>query len=302
MVNSRTFPCGVLSEDEVTQVLPETIVLSSKEGAWRGIEVVQRRHTVSDHDFPPLSCHTIGINLGHPLNAVERIDGRVYEGCLSRGRVNVLPACLPSHWRWRERGEADVLHLYITPALLRDTAAEAGNINPDQIEIVNHLAVPDPQLEYIGLALMQELVTGCLGGRLFGESLATALAVQLLQKYSATKPVIPEFKGGLSKYKLRRVIEYINENLEHDVALTTLAGVVDMNVHHFAKMFKQNMGIAPHQYIIERRIERAKQLLTNTELSIIEVCHAVGFDNQSHFTKLFRRYTATTPKMYRDAF
>ncbi len=164
---------------------------------------MQRRHTVSDHEFPALSCHTIGINLGHPLSA--RIDGRVYEGHLSQGQINVLPAGLPSYWRWKEPGEADVIHLYLTPALLRETAIDLGNLNPDRIEIVNHLVAPDPQLEHLGLALWQELVTGGMGGRLFGESLATALAVQLLQKYSATTVAISEFKGDLPKYKLSAV-------------------------------------------------------------------------------------------------
>lgn len=300
MVNRKTASGKIAKVDRAAQVLPETIVLSSQTGMWRGIEVVQRRHTVSDHEFPSLTCHTIGINLGHPLNAAERIDGKVYEGCLTRGRINVLPANLPSHWRWKEQGEADVLHVYLTPAFLKQTATEAGKINPDRIEIINHLAVPDLQLEYIGLALMQELSTGCLGGRLFGESLATALAVQLLQKYSATQPIIQEFKGGLPRYKLNQIVEYIDANLDQDISLTTLAELIDMNIHHFAKMFKQSMGIAPHQYVIERRIERAKQLLANPELSIVEVCYAVGFDNQSHFTKLFRRLTTKTPKVYRN--
>jgi hypothetical protein len=76
-------------------------LLSSQPEAWREIEVVQRRHTVNEREFPGLSCHTIRINLGHPLNAVERIDGRIYEGHLSRGQINVLPAGLPSHWRWK---------------------------------------------------------------------------------------------------------------------------------------------------------------------------------------------------------
>lgn len=200
--------------------------------------------------FPRWLVIRIGINLGHPLTASERIDGRVYEGCLTQGHINVLPANLPSRWCWKEQGEADVLHVYIAPEFLRDPAAEIGNVNPERIEVVNHLAASNLQLEYVGLALLQELATGCLSGRLFSESLATAIAVQLLQKYSATQLVIPEFKGGLPKYKLNQVVEYIYNNLEQDISLTALAELVDMNVHHFAKMFKQSMGIAPHQYVI----------------------------------------------------
>lgn len=299
MVNRQISDC-VTGREELTQAIPETIVMMSQSGFWHDLEAVQRRHIISSHDFPALTYHTIGINLGQSLNAVEHIDGRRYSGSMSQGCINVLPAGLPSRWHWEEPGEADVFHLYLAPALIKKTATEIGKINPDRIEIINHLAVADQQLEYTGLALLQELTTGCLCGSLFGESIGTALAVQLLQKYSTTAPIIPEFKGGLPKYKLNQVIEYINENLAADVTLSKLAFIVDMNVYHFAKMFKQSLGIAPYQYVIECRIERAKQLLSNSNLSITEICHAVGFDNQSHFTKLFRRYVAITPKKYRD--
>lgn len=299
MVNCQMTNCATV-EGELTQVIPETIVMMSEPGLWRGIEAVQRRHTVSTHDFPALAYHTIGINLGQSLNAIEHIDGRRYSGYMSTGRINVLPAGLSSRWHWEEPGEADVFHLYLAPALIKKTATEIGKVDPDHIEIINHLAADDIQLEHTGLALLQELTTGCPCGSLFGESIGTALAVQLLQKYCTTAPIIPEFKGGLPKYKLNKIIEYINENLAADVALSKLASIVDMNVYHFAKMFKQSLGIAPYQYVIECRIERAKQLLSNSNLSITEICHAVGFDNQSHFTKLFRRYVAITPKKYRD--
>lgn len=129
MVNSQIINC-VTGTKNLTQFIPETIVTMSQLGFWRHLEAVQRRHIVSTHDFPALAYHTIGINLGQSLNAVEYIDGHRYSGCMSRGCINVLPAGLPSHWHWEEPGEANVFHLYLAPALIRKTATEIGKVDP----------------------------------------------------------------------------------------------------------------------------------------------------------------------------
>ena len=107
--------------------------------------------------------------------------------------------------------------------------------------------------------------------------------------------------GGLSQHKLRWAIEYINENLEKDLKLSEIAAIVGMSQYHFVRMFKQSTGLPPHRYLVERRLEKAKRLLTETDLPIAEIAHCVGFANQSSFTKVFRKHTLITPKAYRDA-
>lgn len=93
------------------------------------------------------------------------------------------------------------------------------------------------------------------------ETIANLLAVHLLQHYSAQKPTIKHYTGGLPKYKLQQVMDYINAHLEQPLGLAELAEVVQMSPGYFSRLFKQSTGLAPHQYLIQCRVKRAKQLL-----------------------------------------
>ncbi|NOT56851.1 MAG: helix-turn-helix transcriptional regulator [Deltaproteobacteria bacterium] len=125
------------------------------------------------------------------------------------------------------------------------------------------------------------------------------LMPSFLRGYSGTRPSPAEGTGGLSPYKLRRTISYIKDHLEQDLSLVTLAAVVETSVAHFGRMFKQATGRSPHQYVLRCRMERARQLLVETDLSLAELALQVGCADQSHFTALFRAHFGLTPKAYR---
>jgi AraC family transcriptional regulator len=154
----------------------------------------------------------------------------------------------------------------------------------------------------MGLALKQELAAGGADSRLYAESMATALSVHLLRRYCSFEKEIKNYTGGLCKYQLRQVFDYINEHLDHNLSLEKLSSIVQISPHYFASLFKQSTGFTPHQYVMKCRVERAKQLLRRRELTLVEICHQVGFQSQSHFTRVFRQHAKTTPKACRDAF
>jgi AraC family transcriptional regulator len=137
--------------------------------------------------------------------------------------------------------------------------------------------------------------------RLYAEVLAHALAIHFLCRYGESSQRARECARGLAPSKLRRTTAYIQEHLEQDLSLTTLAAVAQMSPAHFARLFKQATGQTPHQYILLCRIEYAKQLLTETTLPLVEIGLQVGCTDQSYFTALFRKLVGTTPKAYRDA-
>lgn len=153
----------------------------------------------------------------------------------------------------------------------------------------------------MGLALKAELEAGDANSRLYAESMATALSAHLLRRYCSAAPEIRDYRGELPKYKLKQVIAYINDRLEQKLTLAEISNAVQMSPHYFASLFKQSTGLTPHQYVMKCRIETAKQLLLKQELTLIEICQQVGFESQSHFTRVFRQHTRTTPKAYRNS-
>jgi AraC family transcriptional regulator len=146
-------------------------------------------------------------------------------------------------------------------------------------------------------AVEAEGVADCL----YAEALASALAVHLLRRYAIGRDLEQPCHGGLTPCKRHRTIAYILAHLEHKLSLAELAAVAQMSPAHFARLFKCATGQTPHQYVITCRMERAKQLLTETRLPLHEIGAQVGYADQSHFTALFRQYVATTPKAHRDA-
>jgi len=109
----------------------------------------------------------------------------------------------------------------------------------------------------------------------------------------------PQAHGGLSTGALRRVREYVQVHLDESIDLSTLAAVAGLSMHHFAREFKQSAGVTPHYYLIQKRVERAQQMLAQTDLSLAEIAGAVGFSDQSHLTRHFRGLLGTTPREFR---
>jgi AraC-like DNA-binding protein len=200
-------------------------------------------------------------------------------------------------WIYRE-GQAQFITLYAHPVLLVHGASDL--LQTDCVEMVPHLHPGDPLLHHMTLVLQAAIDAEGLPGRLYAEALTNALAVHLLRRYGTCRPPVGAWTGGLSKTRLHRTTDYIEAHLEHELSLAEIAAVAQMSPAHFARLFKQETGRTPLQYVIICRIERAKRLLTETAWPIIDIGHRVGFTDQSYFTAVFRKHVATTPKAYRD--
>ena len=239
--------------------------------------------------------HLVIIHLKSETRSERRLDRRLEVENPCVGDIAIIPAKV-DHWHvMRQNSEGIVLS--IEPETLSTCARETVNL--DKIEIIPTFTQPDPLISGIGLALKTALEFSQYN-RLYGESLFDTLSIHLLQRYATRQLLIREYNDGLPKYKLKRAIDYIQAGLAENISLEAMAAEVGISRFYFCRLFKKSTGITPHQYLIRCRIDRAQVLLKERKLSISDVAFEVGFSNQSHFTKHFKRLTGTSPKKFRD--
>jgi AraC family transcriptional regulator len=142
---------------------------------------------------------------------------------------------------------------------------------------------------------------GCPSGKFYGDALITALCAHLLCNYTSKKYQIVECRGGLSRSRLKLAIEYMHDRIIDNISLPEIAAELNISQYHFCRLFKQSMGVSPHQYIIQKRIEYSQELLLKSNRKIADISLAAGFANQGHFSYHFRKLTGTTPKQYRES-
>ena len=292
---------------DLPPVFPEQPDEPGRERSWSNISALRLDRVVEEVTAPALSDHVVLINVGRPYSLEERLDGRVYRTSGVRGDVAFVPAGTPTEFRSREREPQAVesFAMRLNPTFVRETA-RGVDVDPDGFELVGVLGGRDPEIERIGASLLSELESGGLLGDLYADSLATLLAVSLLRNHSslgrgAARRADREPAGGLPKAALRRVTDYVEENLAGALTLAELSSVAHMSPFHFSRMFKLSTGLSPHRYVVRRRVERAKRLLAGTELPLHEVARAAGFTDQSHLAKHIRLHLSTTPRSFRLA-
>jgi AraC family transcriptional regulator len=221
-------------------------------------------------------------------------DGRTQRALNPPGTIYLLPKGTRDRLAWRDRG--DRILVTLEPRLLTSALEETAHL--DDLELQTHWQLEDRHLRSLILALRADLEDGSPAGRLYGESLGTAMAVYLARRYGAIRARLTA-RGGLPAYRLRRVRDYVASNLAKDLSLADLAALSGTSPHYFAELFRQSTGMSPHRFVLVRRIDRAKELLRNQALSVLDVALQTGFTSQSHFTKVFRRLAGPTPSRYR---
>ena len=168
--------------------------------------------------------------------------------------------------------------------------------------LVLHLGIRDLQLQCLLSAVEVELRSGCHTGPGYLRQLGATLTCYLTQRYSTAVGASAPLSDGLPANRLRTVLDHIHTHLEDSLTVIELAALVRMSPQHFANLFRRSTGLAPHRYVLGRRIERAEHLLNTTSLSLAEVTLESGFASQSHFTDVFRKVLGTTPRRYRSRF
>ncbi len=276
----------------------ESPVIFYRTTEWNGLKLIHWRVNAGELVETVFDEHEISLSVtGNFTTTKQTATGTRCVTQRAPGNMCLVPSGQPVSIDWGN--EAECITIALEPALVVRAAAESAY--GGQIELKEVYDENDPLIWQIGLALLAESEAQEPVGRLYAESLTNTLAFHLLRHYNVGKNQLSSSVGGLTGRKLRLATEFIHANLAEDVTLAEIADTVDLSPYHFARAFKRTTGLTPQQYLMQRRIERAKNLLAKDDLPIVEVSAQVGFKNQSHFTTFFRRYTAMTPKVWRDA-
>jgi AraC family transcriptional regulator len=285
----------VLEDGRWVPLVDRQPALSSAALAWDG--VLLEEHFTGPTATKPRHIRSVFLALqtGKPCRHDWRSSGKLHRTFASTRSIHLLPPGPERSLTYRDPTDAIVVS--IEPAFLR--AALGDSLVGDRLELLEKFAFEDVQIERLMKGLHAETKSAAPSGRLFGQSLATALAIYLAQRYSTSSPKLDFYSGGMPKTRLKRVLEYIGANLNEDLSLVVLADVSGMNLYYFARLFTESMGVSPHRYVLEQRIQRAKQLLQVPKTTVFEAAMRTGFSDQAHFTKVFRRIVGVTPTKYR---
>jgi AraC family transcriptional regulator len=271
---------------------PRPAAAVSPQRGPRTINATINNFSAGETRIDPIPYAIVCMHIGPSVEVTCDRGGKLRHGREVAGDLDIIPAHTPAAWETKQSGTTLVMR--VPDELLRTVAAEL-DMDPSNIEIADRFQLRDPFIEHIGWAIKADIDSGGAGGRLFRESLGTALAARLLQRHNRRSLPMRDPKGGLSAWKLKLVISHIEDNLESELSLAEIAKVAGVSLSHLKTLFRRSTGTPVHQYILRRRVERAKLLLQDGSLSIAQIAFATGFAHQSHLARHMRKILGVTP-------
>jgi AraC family transcriptional regulator len=276
------------------------IIAHSQDVGWRSLHAAileegPFRATETAVGHPMLIYH-----LTRPTEVSRKIDG----GPGNRQLIGPRRICLTpgdATTTWEHNGHPEILQVYLRGSIYQAATSEIYNCDGSSAELVPRFAVLDPMLEQLAIAITAALRDGTAGDELYIDTLAQMMGVHLARSHSAqSRPVQTPPMQTMSGWRMRRVIEYIEEHLDGNLSLEAMAAEVEISPMYLARAFKAAIGQSPHRYVLGRRIDRAKELLRNTDIPVVDVALSVGFSSQSHLSHWFQRYVGVSPAAYRQ--
>jgi AraC family transcriptional regulator len=245
-------------------------------------------------NVPELQRVLVAIHVGAAARISCRRGGECHTGSAVHGDIDIVPARIDARWEIHDQNDTALI-LSLLPSLL-DTVAEEQGFDSRRVEIRNRFQIRDAQLENICWALKAEMEANYPSGRLYTDSLAVSVASRLVTTHSSIAQPRAAQNGGLGGRRLKQTLAYIEDNLSEDLSLARIAAITGISGSHFKTLFRESAGVPVHQYVVQRRIERAKDLLMQDKLSLAEIALATGFSHQSHLARHMRRSVGLSPR------
>lgn len=291
------------SPEALDDLVPGTRMAAGRGRAWKDllIQTFERNRNQECLLIPAVPEPLIVWILSGCATVEEReLDGAWTANRVAAGDFFLTSATEPYELRWAADGEQpfEVMHIHLGLPLLKRAAVELLG-KETEVELRDVSGERDSVLSALLEPLRVELVSGHRPSALFVQGLAQSLAVHLVRRYGAQARTRQRPRGGLPAFKLRRVMEMMEAQLDRDFQLAPLARKVGLSEFHFGRAFKRSTGYPPSQFFIRLRMDRARRLLRETSRPIIEIALEVGYSSASHFAQVFRRESGVTPSEYR---
>lgn len=280
----------------VAPQLPGTIETTSEGTPWAGFPLELHRLPSCGESPPYVYPHSTVFLYREGETDAEISWGRSERAQQVRrvpGTANIRRrGWTATRFRWSGQSEIELLAVQLCPHTVEGLGAAQV---VDGLDDVFEEGVTDRQLAALMIAMQLEVERGCPSGALYGESLSLSLAAYAASRYGARPAAAEPERNKLTAVQLARVSEYVRDNIGENLRLSDLAAVVSLSTHRFLGLFRNTVGVTPHQFVIGERIRMACALLREGRESIAEIALKLGFSSHSHFCDTFRKHTGRTP-------
>ena len=287
----------LVTPDQWASALSHPVAVSSEASGWRSGLIRRWAGGSGEIVQPPIDHHYVVLHLGGPKHVTRSGGGRTVSVSVQEGDLTLVPA--GTQYDWKTVGPVDFVHLYVHPSRFGALIASKYDRDPASVALDEGVGICDPMLAQLMREMLEEMTVREIGAHSYLDALLDAALAQLARKHSTLGTTVQPLRSAISQQRLRRVFDYVEAHLAQSVRLDDLAAVAEFSRFHFSRSFQAAMGEPPMSYLVRRRLEKAKQLLRTSDLSVSAVAQESGLGAPSQFAALFKRATGSTPSDYR---
>jgi len=288
----------LIRPEELPRWVPGELLRCSAGQGWKGVELRTYRYSGLDVPVPAMADFMIVSYRRGSTMMERRFEGRWTRTECHPGDVSLLTRSQASHWHWTE--QIDVSHVYLSDAVVSRVAADVLERPIAAVRLHDILRTQSPIVTEAVEAISREASGNGIGGALYVDALSTQLVVNLLRNFASVQFVDKSGRGELPPATRKRIVDYIEARIDQALSLEELAEVASMGVWTFGKRFRASFQISPHQYVVDRRLEKAQQMLALGRLPVKAIASECGFADQAHLTRVMRARLGRTPATLRD--
>lgn len=286
--------------NDTHRVLARTETSTSSDNySWTSLYASAQRESPYEGFFPAVRDQLLVLHRTGPAKISRAESDKAEHYVVPAGGIHLVPGGMSFGFRLLD--PLHTLHVYIRRSVIEEVAGEMVEGDPGKVEILPALVAADPKLFNLLNAILLALDDSDYATAIYVDHLSRSIASQLVRNHSSARlreqpGLNPATNIGPS---IAEAIEFMRENLEHSISLVDIARAINRSPSHFARQFRNEIGVPPHRYLVSLRIERAQVLLERTRTSIAEIAFECGFSHQEHLTRFFQRRLGTTPAAYR---